>query len=335
MGGKAVIVRSFARIHEANLKKQGVLALTFADPSDYELVRVDDTVDIVGLAAPRTRTTGQGRPAPRRWHRRRDHHHAHHVRGAHRMVHRGLGPQSAGGTTEVADAPATRAHAAAGTARARASRAVHGSPAVVGPRRVAGRRSCRSARPCRGLTDVYRDVFTVPGTNSQAATESARTIASRPNSNPPPRSCSSRTPRDRFERRQPRRAVQAMLADGCEAPRRGRASRIRSDSPPRVSANGKIAVATVRYAGAFADVPKQAFGAQLEPPASRRVTAGLDVELGGPVVDIQNHGERRQPSPELIGIVAAVIDPAVPVRHRARRVPADRRRAVRRPWPRR
>ena len=50
MGGKAVIVRSFARIHEANLKKQGVLALTFADPSDYELVRVDDTVDIVGLA---------------------------------------------------------------------------------------------------------------------------------------------------------------------------------------------------------------------------------------------------------------------------------------------
>ena len=50
MGGRAVIVRSFARIHEANLKKQGVLALTFADPLDYEQVRVDDTVDIVGLA---------------------------------------------------------------------------------------------------------------------------------------------------------------------------------------------------------------------------------------------------------------------------------------------
>ncbi len=49
MGGKAVIVRSFARIHEANLKKQGVLALTFASPADYELVRPDDTVDIVGL----------------------------------------------------------------------------------------------------------------------------------------------------------------------------------------------------------------------------------------------------------------------------------------------
>jgi aconitate hydratase len=50
MGGRAVIVRSFARIHEANLKKQGVLALTFADPDDYERVLVDDTIDIVGLA---------------------------------------------------------------------------------------------------------------------------------------------------------------------------------------------------------------------------------------------------------------------------------------------
>ena len=50
MNGKAIIVRSFARIHEANLKKQGVLALTFADPDDYERVLVDDTVEIVGLA---------------------------------------------------------------------------------------------------------------------------------------------------------------------------------------------------------------------------------------------------------------------------------------------
>ena len=49
MGGRAVIARSFARIHEANLKKQGVLALTFKNPDDYERVLVDDTVDIVGL----------------------------------------------------------------------------------------------------------------------------------------------------------------------------------------------------------------------------------------------------------------------------------------------
>ncbi len=50
MGARAIIVRSFARIHEANLKKQGVLALTFANPDDYERILVDDTIDIVGLA---------------------------------------------------------------------------------------------------------------------------------------------------------------------------------------------------------------------------------------------------------------------------------------------
>ena len=50
LNGRAIIVRSFARIHEANLKKQGVLALTFADPDDYERILADDSVDIVGLA---------------------------------------------------------------------------------------------------------------------------------------------------------------------------------------------------------------------------------------------------------------------------------------------
>ena len=50
MNGAAIIVRSFARIHEANLKKQGVLALTFADAADYERILVDDRIDIVGLA---------------------------------------------------------------------------------------------------------------------------------------------------------------------------------------------------------------------------------------------------------------------------------------------
>ena len=49
LGAVAVIVRSFARIHETNLKKQGVLPLTFADPVDYEKFREDDKVSIVGL----------------------------------------------------------------------------------------------------------------------------------------------------------------------------------------------------------------------------------------------------------------------------------------------
>ena len=48
--GKAVIVRSFARIHETNLKKQGVLPLTFADPAVYDEIREDDRIAILGLA---------------------------------------------------------------------------------------------------------------------------------------------------------------------------------------------------------------------------------------------------------------------------------------------
>jgi aconitate hydratase len=50
MNGRVVLARSFARIHETNLKKQGVLALTFANADDYERFRFDDSVDILGLA---------------------------------------------------------------------------------------------------------------------------------------------------------------------------------------------------------------------------------------------------------------------------------------------
>lgn len=49
LGGRAIIVKSFARIHETNLKKQGMLPLTFANPADYEKVREDDRVSIKGL----------------------------------------------------------------------------------------------------------------------------------------------------------------------------------------------------------------------------------------------------------------------------------------------
>ena len=49
-GAEAVITRSFARIHEANLKKQGILPLTFADPADYEIIGEDDRISIIGLA---------------------------------------------------------------------------------------------------------------------------------------------------------------------------------------------------------------------------------------------------------------------------------------------
>jgi aconitate hydratase len=50
LGGAAVIARSFARIHESNLKKQGLLALTFQDSSDYDRIRADDRLSLVDLA---------------------------------------------------------------------------------------------------------------------------------------------------------------------------------------------------------------------------------------------------------------------------------------------
>ncbi len=46
LGGKAIIVKSFARIHETNLKKQGMLPLTFANPADYDKIREDDRISI-------------------------------------------------------------------------------------------------------------------------------------------------------------------------------------------------------------------------------------------------------------------------------------------------
>jgi aconitate hydratase len=49
LGGGAIIVRGFARIHESNLKRQGVLPLTFADADDYENFRQDDRVSLVDL----------------------------------------------------------------------------------------------------------------------------------------------------------------------------------------------------------------------------------------------------------------------------------------------
>lgn len=51
LGGKAIIAKSFARIHETNLKKQGMLPLTFANPDDYNKIKEDDTFDLTGLDA--------------------------------------------------------------------------------------------------------------------------------------------------------------------------------------------------------------------------------------------------------------------------------------------
>jgi aconitate hydratase len=49
LGVRVVMTKSFARIHETNLKKQGMLALTFADKADYDKIQEDDSIDIIGL----------------------------------------------------------------------------------------------------------------------------------------------------------------------------------------------------------------------------------------------------------------------------------------------
>jgi aconitate hydratase len=49
LGVVAVIVKSFARIHETNLKKQGMLGLTFANEADYDLIQEDDTFNFLDL----------------------------------------------------------------------------------------------------------------------------------------------------------------------------------------------------------------------------------------------------------------------------------------------
>ncbi len=64
LGARAVIAKSFARIHETNLKKQGILALTFADPGDWARVEQNDRLSIVGL-----RELAPGRPVEVRIHK--------------------------------------------------------------------------------------------------------------------------------------------------------------------------------------------------------------------------------------------------------------------------
>jgi aconitate hydratase len=51
LGVRAILVKSFARIHETNLKKQGMLALTFNDKADYDKIQEDDTINIEGLTS--------------------------------------------------------------------------------------------------------------------------------------------------------------------------------------------------------------------------------------------------------------------------------------------
>ena len=93
LGGAAVIARSFARIHESNLKKQGLLALTFTHADDYERIRGDDRLSLLGLQELAAGKPVKCRPGTLGWHRRGPRVEAFLQRAAARMVSGGLRAQ--------------------------------------------------------------------------------------------------------------------------------------------------------------------------------------------------------------------------------------------------
>ena len=95
LGAAAIIVRSFARIHESNLKKQGLLALAFEDPACYDRVQETDRISLVGLNGLAPGEPVDLPPAPCRWNRR-DHTAAAHLqRPPDRVVQGWGGPEPA------------------------------------------------------------------------------------------------------------------------------------------------------------------------------------------------------------------------------------------------
>ena len=158
------------------------------------------------------------------------------------------------------------------------------------------------AVPASGLQDVYRDVFSVPGTNSQAATDLLNHRF--PTQQQPSASVVVAVSSGSVTSAAHEAAVGTMLAKIKAQP--GVDTVSDPFGPlPRVSADGKIAIATVIYKGSTADLPKGAFD-DLTQAAKGTESAGLDVQFGGPVVDLQNSGGGNDAA-DMIGIIAAVM----------------------------
>ncbi|MEP6625265.1 MAG: MMPL family transporter [Acidimicrobiia bacterium] len=156
--------------------------------------------------------------------------------------------------------------------------------------------------PASGLQNVYRDVFSVPGTNSQSATDLLNQRF--PTQQQPSASVVVSVPSGSITSGDHEAAVNALLAKIKTQP--GVQTVSDPFGPlPRVSADGKIAVANIVYRGTLASMPTDAFKA-LEQAAKSTQAAGVDVQYGGPVVDIQNSGSGND-SAELIGIIAAIM----------------------------
>jgi putative drug exporter of the RND superfamily len=155
--------------------------------------------------------------------------------------------------------------------------------------------------PASHLHDVYRDVFSVPGTNSQDATN---LLDQRfPSQQDPTASIVFSAKSGELTRAADKTAIASVL-DAVQ--RQAGVANVTDPfgAAPRVSSNGRIAVATVSYHGSFSDLPKAAFD-DLERAATPARAAGIDVEYGGAVVDIQN--SQSSGAADLIGVAAAVL----------------------------
>jgi RND superfamily putative drug exporter len=210
------------------------------------------------------------------------------------VVSRRVGPESAGGTTELAPTRAKpRGLERLGAAMVRHRRAVVAIWVVALVLLGVGATAQHS---------VLRDVFSVPGTNSQAATNvlDQRFPAQQ---QPQATIVIAAAPGQTVTGAETQAAVGSMLTAIGKQP--GVASVKNPFTPPeRVSRNGRIAIATVSYEGTYSDLPVDAF-ADLTAAARPLEATGVQVEFGGQVTDIQNAGSNDYA--DLIGIVAGLL----------------------------
>jgi RND superfamily putative drug exporter len=210
------------------------------------------------------------------------------------VVPSGIGPESAGGTAAVDGARAKpRGLERLGRFMARHRWSVIATWLVA---------LIALAVPAASLHDVYRDVFTVPGTNSQ---DSTNLLEQRfPSQQQPTASIVfAAKPGATLTGAADEAAIGQVLAAVRQQPAVAAVSNP-FGVPPRVSGNGRIAVATVNYDGTFSTVPKGAFVA-LERAGAPARAAGIEVQYGGPVVDIQNQDSND--TADMIGIVVAIV----------------------------
>ena len=155
-GGLVIFARSFARIHETNAKKQGLVPLTFADPTTYDAIDEDDRINVLGLPP----VPGEQRALPDRQARRHDHRlrgHAHVQRRAGRVVQ----GRFARSTSCARRSPPAETSLSGATARPGDSRPTDGD------------------RPTLRTTGAVRDFTDEPGRRRRPSTPSSTTPASR------------------------------------------------------------------------------------------------------------------------------------------------------------